>query len=249
MMLSKISELEKEAHAKSESGCLGKSKYDLEDAGELYIQAAKLCKLNKLEDRVINNFEKAIIIYENLGDDYQLASIYTDLYKFYKNNVKLYDYNIDLAIKHYSILGKLDMVSKLCVEKAEYHVNNISCWEKAYEMSKIADRNVILCLEKLANLYDDYNKVIECYSQLLNIGKYRTEEYKNKLCLSYLAIQDVVAAKKVAHDDNTLTNIIDAISNNDEEQLCTYTIRFTDNWYKKTLDLIISQMNEDDSVL
>ena len=187
----------------------------LEDATDLYIQAANLYRLNKDFTQAGNQFVKAADIQEKLGNHNDVANNLIEAYKCFKG-VSPTDAITALAKAIHIFLtqnGQFRRAANFTGDLAELYesVGDVENAKKSYEQAgdyfttdhaeALANKSYLKCAD-LTALSGDYKKALDLYDTIIKqlsgsaLSKWSLKDYFFKAILCVLCLADVIEAQK-----------------------------------------------------
>lgn len=199
----------------------GSSSYRFEEAGELYIQAANLQRINKKYTSAGELFEKAAAAQRKADSIDEAGNTLIEAYKSYKDSTPMdaarvlkesiaifttkgqfrraANFKMDLA-SIYEEQGELNS-NKEYMNEAVSHYEQAGEWYASDQAQALANKAFLSAADLTAVLgnYIDAAKLYENVAKKSinnQLSKWSLKDYFFKACLCYLAADDVVASKK-----------------------------------------------------
>ncbi|CCH42269.1 Beta-soluble NSF attachment protein [Wickerhamomyces ciferrii] len=193
----------------------GSATEKLEEASDLYVQAANIYRLRKQGKKAGESFEKAADALYKAGNQDEGAQVLVDAFKSYKvedpaSAAKV----LEKSIEHFTLRGqfrraanyKMDLAQiyeeeLFDIEKALSSYQDAGDWFESDSAQALANKAFLKAAD-LNALSGNYIPATEIYKKIVknaannNLSRWSLKDYFVKIVFSYLAADDSVAANK-----------------------------------------------------
>lgn len=193
----------------------GSSSYRLEEASDLYVQAANLYRLRKEFELSGEQFIRAAELQKELQNYNDVANYMVEAYKCYKNvsptdGINCLKEAIDIFLTHN---GQFRRAANFAMDLGELYENSgdvdnaIKSYEQAGDFFStdsapaLANKAYLKCAD-LSALHGDYERAIQLFDNIIktlvgnSLTKWSVKDYFFKNILCTLCLGDVVEAQK-----------------------------------------------------
>lgn len=191
----------------------------LEEAAELFVEAANIYRLSKQLEVAGDTFLRAAKCHLDASNDHEAGSMFVEAYKCYKSsNPSRACESLEKAIDIFTRKGQLRRGAYFKYELAEIQeldLNDCSGATKNFETAgdwylqdqavALANKSYLKCADLLA-LDKKYLQAAEIYTKVVynslgnRLSQWALKEYYLKLALCYLAATDIVASEKTVNE-------------------------------------------------